>query len=151
MKLSGWVARCLGWSEAGTDTGGHGLAEYLALSRVPGFAGALDSRTALLAATLAAELSHCRWCIERAHHDWRKAGLPRQFLDRLRSYQDSDLFTDHERAALAFVEAAAAAPASAGTVEQVRAALSDQELAELTAIVAEHHCLETIDCNLPTT
>jgi alkylhydroperoxidase family enzyme len=149
MSLVGWMARRLGWSGERPPPGRHALVGYLALSRLPGFGGGLDGRTALLAGGLAAQLSGCRWCIDRAGHDWRAAGLPRQLLDELSAYSSSGLFSEHERAALAFVETVARSPASAGDVDWARAVLSETELAELTAIVAEHHCLEAITSNLP--
>jgi alkylhydroperoxidase family enzyme len=149
MRLAGWMARHLGWSGVRQTPGRHAIVGYLALSRLPGFGGTLDSRIALLAGALAAQLSGCRWCIDRIGHDWRMAGLPMQLLDELRAYSSSGLFSDRERAALAFVETVARSPASAGVMDQARAALSENELAELTAIVAEHHCLEDINSNLP--
>lgn len=120
---------------------GWNLSGYLALSRLPGFAHTLDQRTTLLAAERAAELSGCRWCIERCRHDCRKAGL-----------RGECVLTERERSALAFVEAAGRAEQSAGQpdeliLQQARCCLSDAELAELTAIVAEHHCLESLDSN----
>ena len=149
MRLAGWMARHLGWSGVTQTAGRHAIVGYLALSRLPGFGGALDGRTALLAGALAAQLSGCRWCIDRIGHDWRMAGLSRQLLDELRAYSSSRLVSDRERAALAFVEAVTRSPASPGDLDRARAVLSESELAELTAIVAEHHCLEAIDSNLP--
>jgi alkylhydroperoxidase family enzyme len=149
MRLVGWMARHLGWSGVSQTPGRHAIVGYLALSRMPGFGGTLDDRTALLARGLAAQLSGCRWCIDRTSHDWRMAGLPRHLLDELRAYSSSRLFTDRERAALAFVEAVARSPGSPGDIDWARVLLSESELAELTAIVAEHHCLEAIDPNLP--
>jgi alkylhydroperoxidase family enzyme len=149
MRLAGWMARHLGWSGVRQTPGRHAVVGYLALSRLPGFGGTLDRRTALLAGGLAAQLSGCRWCIDRTGHDWRMAGLPMQLLDELRAYSSSRLFTDRERAALAFVETVARSPASVADMDRALAVLSENELAELTAIVAEHHCLEDINSNLP--
>jgi len=143
------MARHLGWSGVSPTPGRHAIVGYLALSRLPGFGGALDGRTALLAGALGAQLSGCRWCIDRTGHDWRIAGLPSQLLDELRTYSSSGLFSERERAALAFVEAVARASANVGAMDRARAVLSESELAELTAIVAEHHCLEAITSNLP--
>jgi hypothetical protein len=114
---------------------------YIAMSRLPGFTPALDCRTSLLAAELAAQLSGCRWCIERARHECRKAGAAGQRI-----------FTERERAALEFVEAVARSESTAEqpadhVLERARCFLSDIELAELTAIVAEHHCLESSSFN----
>ena len=149
MRLVGWMARHLGWSGVSPTPGRHAIVGYLALSRLPGFGGALDGRTTLLAGALGAQLSGCRWCIDRTGHDWRIAGLPSQLLDELRTYSSSGLFSERERAALAFVEAVARASANVGAMDRARAVLSESELAELTAIVAEHHCLEAITSNLP--
>jgi len=149
MRLVGWMARHLGWSGVRPTPGRHAIVGYLALSRLPGFGGTLDSRTALLAGALAAQLSGCRWCVDRIGHDWRMAGLPMQLLDELKAYSSSSLFTERERAALAYVETVARSPTSAGDMDRARAVLSESELAELTAIVAEHHCLEAITSNLP--
>jgi alkylhydroperoxidase family enzyme len=149
MTLAGWMARQLGWAGVTRTSGRHAVVGYLALSRLPGFGGTLDSRTALLAGGLAAQLSGCRWCIDRAGHDWRMAGLPVQLLDQLGAYSSSSLFTDRERAALAFVETVARSPVSVGDMDRARAILSEVELAELTAIVAEHHCVEGITSNRP--
>lgn len=143
------MARHLGWSGVRQAPSRDAVVGYLALSRLPGFGRTLDDRTVLLAGGLAAQLSGCRWCIDRSSHDWRMAGLPRQLLEQLGAYSSSDLFTDRERAALAFVEAVSRSAASPAEVSRARAVLSEGELAELTAIVAEHHCLETIDFNLP--
>jgi hypothetical protein len=109
---------------------------YLALSRLPGIARTLDTRTSLLAAELAAELSECRWCIERCRHDCRKAGIAGERI-----------YTERERAALAFAEAVARSEVSGKQssgcmLEHARRYFSEVELAELTAIVAEHHCVE---------
>ena len=149
MRLVAWIADWLGSTGVTPRSGGHALEGYLALGRRPGFGGTLESRTVLLAAALAADLSGCRWCIDRAHHDWRKAGLPAHLLGQLRAYAGSRWFTSRERAALALVEAVACARASPSEIDHAREVLTDNELAELTVIVAEHHCLETIDSNLP--
>jgi alkylhydroperoxidase family enzyme len=149
MRLVIWLAHRLGWPGVTETPDRHAVVGYLALSRMPGFGRTLDDRTALLAGGLAAQLSGCRWCIDRTGHDWRMAGLPKQLLDELGTYSSSRLFTDREQVALAFVEAVARSPATPGDIDWARAVLSENQLAELTAIVAEHHCLEAIDSNLP--
>lgn len=149
MTLIGWMARHLGRPASPVVRGPHLVAGYLALSRVPGFAGALDGRIALLAAGLAAELSGCRWCIDRTTHDWRAAGLPGEQLRDLAAYSTSGRFTERERAALAFVESVTRSQLSDGdlVLDQARRFLAESQLAELTAIVAEHHCLDSLNSN----
>lgn len=122
-------------------SGLYAVSGYIAMSRLPGFIPALDCRTSLLAAERAAQLSGCRWCIERARHECRNAGVGGQRI-----------FTQRERAALEFVEVvtrseSAAEPPADHVLERARHFLSDIELAELTAIVAEHHCLESASFN----
>ena len=150
----GWMARHLGRREPPAVGGAHAVVGYLALSRVPGFPGVLDRRTALLATGLAAELSGCRWCIDRSSHDWRMAGLPPEQLRDLAAYSTSDRFTERERVALAFVESVARSQLSGGSgdelvLQRARQSFPESELAELTAIVAEHHCLDSLNSNLP--
>jgi AhpD family alkylhydroperoxidase len=146
--MLGWLARRFGWLPPGPMPGANTLAGYLALGRMPGFSGTLDQRLGLLAGVLASELSGCRWCVDRSEHDARRAGLPRESLADLRTYTTSPLFTPRERAALAFVEAIGTAPDWEGAVlERAHWYLTDQELAELAAIVAEHHCLESPNPN----
>lgn len=154
MNLVGWVARYLGRRESLSVAGSHAVAGYLAWSRLPGFPSVLDGRTALLAAGLAAELSGCRWCIDRSGHDWRRAGLPGLQLRDLAAYSTSDRFTERERAALAFVESVARSQLSGGSsddrvLERARHFFAEGQLAELTAIVAEHHCLDSLNSNPP--
>jgi alkylhydroperoxidase family enzyme len=141
MRVVDWVARRIGWTEVSHPSSPGGIDGYLALSRVPGFDGSLEPRSALLARYLAAQLSGCRWCIDRAGHDWRSHGFPDELLYHLDRYSGSGLFTLRERAALAFVEAVARSTAGAEDLRMAQVHLSDVELAELTAIAADHHCL----------
>jgi alkylhydroperoxidase family enzyme len=103
----------------------------------------------LLARCLSAQLGGCRWCIDRALHDWRTGGLPKHLLQEIQRYSASDLFTVRECAALAFVEAVASSQCMAQYLERAQQYLSDTELAELTAIVADHHCLDTTYLEMP--
>jgi hypothetical protein len=125
----------------------YALPGYLALSRVSSRSRVLDQRLSLLAGNLAADLSGCRWCIDRSRHECRCAGLPRGVVDRPQSYSGEVLISARERAALSFVETIACHHGSADRIDdlvlqQARRFLSEIELAELAAIVAEHHLLE---------
>jgi alkylhydroperoxidase family enzyme len=147
MRVVDWVARWIGWPEMSQPSSPRALDGYLALSRLPGFGGSLEPRSALLARYRAAQLSGCRWCIDRARHDWRSHGFPNEVLYQL-DYPSSSVFTLRERAALAFVEAVAGSRAGADDLRVAQAHLSDVELAELTAIAADHHCLDGTALNL---
>ncbi len=126
---------------------GYMLLGHLALGRRLGFEQTLEPRIRMLAAQLAAELSGCRWCIERGRHDWRSARLPPILLRRLRDHSTSPLFDERERAALAFIEAASRCESSADVLGQsvfaeVRRFFSEGEIAELARCLADHHFLD---------
>ena len=119
---------------------------YLALARRPGNAGGeLDDRTRMLVRQLAAERSGCRWCVDRARHDWRAQGLAVDLLGQLGRHETSDAFTERERAALALVDSvacAAAEPGSAGdALARARRQFTERAMAELIACMAEHHLI----------
>jgi alkylhydroperoxidase family enzyme len=123
------------------------LLGYLALSRRIGFARSLDPRTRMVAEQLAAELSGCRWCIERGRHDWRRARLPPILLRRLRDHATCPLFPERERVELAFIEAVSRCDrGESGIAEsvlaQVRRFFSEGEIAELARCLADHHFLD---------
>jgi hypothetical protein len=67
----------------------------------------------------------------------------------VQEHASSSCFTLRERAALAFVETVASSERCGDFLTQAQTHLSDIELAELTAIVADHHCLDATDLNLP--
>jgi alkylhydroperoxidase family enzyme len=118
---------------------------YLALARRPGNSGgALEDRTRLLVRQLAAERSGCRWCIERARHDWRAQGLPMDLLPELGRHDASGAFTEREHAALALVDSVACAAGTGGpgaALTRVRRQYSERAMAELIACMAEHHLI----------
>jgi alkylhydroperoxidase family enzyme len=125
------------------------LLGHLALRRRPGFDLTLDERTRLLVSQLAAELSGCRWCVDRGRHDWRNARLPSILLRHLRSFDWSPLFTPRERAALAFARAALRAPDRQGDVppdvlQEARRHFSDSQIAEIAGCLADHHSLDDL-------
>jgi alkylhydroperoxidase family enzyme len=95
---------------------------------------------------LAAERSGCRWCIDRARHDWRVAGLSVDLLRSLARHATSPELNERDRAALALVDAVACAGGSAGSgaataLERVRRHFSERGVAELTACLADHHLI----------
>jgi alkylhydroperoxidase family enzyme len=120
------------------------LYAYLALARRPGQTAEVDDRTRLLVRELAAERSGCRWCIDRARHDWRAAGLPVDLLRSLPRHATSPGLSERDRAALALVDAVACVGADSGATEalaRVRRHFSERGLAELTACLADHHLI----------
>ena len=122
------------------------LYAYLALARRPGQTAEVDDRTRLLVRELAAARSGCRWCIDRARHDWRAAGLSVDLLRSLARHAASPELSERDRAALALVDAVACVGGSADSgavtaLAQVRRHFSDRGVAELTACLADHHLI----------
>ena len=87
------------------------LYAYLALARRPGQTARWTTAPVCSCASSAAERSGCRWCIDRARHDWRAAGLPVDLLRSLARHATSAGFSERDRAALALVDAVACAGA----------------------------------------
>ena len=147
MKLPGWLARAVGGSASPRVSAANAVGVYVALSRIPGFDATLDRRLVRLAAALAAQLSGCRWCIELSAHDARLAGLSPELLARLRAYSRNEELDERERAALAVVEAVGChrmQECGDQVLARARLYLTEHQLAELTAIAAERHCLDSI-------
>ena len=122
------------------------LYAYLALARRPGLTAEVDDRIRLLVSELAAERSGCRWCIDRARHDWRVAGLSVDLLRSLDRHATSPGLSERDRAALALVDAVACAggapgSAAATALAGVRRHFSERGVAELTACLADHHLI----------
>jgi alkylhydroperoxidase family enzyme len=143
--LLGWMIRRLGWGTATLMPERHAVTGYLARASLSGFSGGLDIRITLIARARAAQLSGCRWCMDRTEHDGRLGRLSPRLLAELSTYSSSAELSNRERAALAFVEAIAGPAYNTEDLRRARAVLSEPELAELTAIVAEHHCLDAIN------
>jgi alkylhydroperoxidase family enzyme len=125
------------------------LPAYAALSRYRLGTAALEPRLRLLVTQLAAERSHCRWCIERGRHLWREALLPPEMLRALSQYAASPLFSTKEQAALTFADAVTRyADADGGMplepLTAVRVHFSEPEVAALTEAVAAMHFFNPI-------
>lgn len=66
----------------------------------------LDPRLYELVKIRASQLNGCAFCLDMHHRDARKAGEDQRRLDVLSAWREApELFTDTERAALAFTEA----------------------------------------------
>jgi alkylhydroperoxidase family enzyme len=138
------IWRGLGAPIAPQLPGPHALPSYAAMGRYIAGATTLDPRLRLLVQQLAAELAGCRWCVEQGRHRWRKAFLPWEVLGAVRRHATSPLFSERERAALAFTEALsgyadAAGGIPAAVLAELRRHFSEPEVAALTlAVTAEH-------------
>jgi len=86
------------------------------------------------------QINGCAFCLDMHSKDLRAAGETEQRLYLLEAWRDSPFYTERERAALAFAEAATVLKdkdVPDEVYEQARAQFSEQELVNLTlAVVA---------------
>lgn len=67
--------------------------------------GTVDPKLLLLIQIRASQLNHCAWCLDMHTEEARKAGIPQRQIDVIAAWHEAgDLFTDTERAVLAFAE-----------------------------------------------
>ncbi len=98
------------------------LPAYAALARYHMSSIELDGRLRMFVTQLAAERSHCRWCIERGRHLWREAQLPVDALHALLRHGGMPL----------------------DPLMRARQHLSEPEIAAVTALVAAQHFFNPI-------
>ncbi len=144
LKLVSRAWRALLTPPTARPPGPRVLPSYARIGRQVAGAVMLDHRLALLVRQLAAELVDCRWCIEHGRHLWRQAFLSPESLAGLRRYKESPLFTERERAALAFTEAVSRYADAAGGIPdavlgQLRRYFSEPEVAALTLAATGEH------------
>ncbi|HVH68235.1 MAG TPA: carboxymuconolactone decarboxylase family protein [Gemmatimonadales bacterium] len=149
MILLNWIARA--WGRLVTPPppslrlpGPRVLPSYARMGRYVAGGVVLDRRLRLLVQQRAAELAGCRWCIEQGRHLWRQAFLSPQELAALPRYGDNPLFSDRERAALAFTDALSRYADAAGGIPapvlaELRRHYSEPEVAALTLAASEQH------------
>ena len=86
----------------------------------------------------ASQINGCAFCLNMHSQDARKAGETEQRLYVLQAWRETDLFTDRERAALAWTEAVTQISNGAIADEiygQVRRHFDDKSLVDLTVAV----------------
>ena len=86
----------------------------------------------------ASQINHCAFCINMHSEDARKRGETEQRIYLLNAWRESPLYSDRERAALAWTEAVtliAQTHAPDDVYEQVRAQFSDAETVNLTMLI----------------
>lgn len=142
-----FVGRSL--STAPPPAGPRILPAYAALARIQYSDTELEPRLRLLVTQLAAERSHCRWCIERGRHLWREAQFPVEPLRNLLRYETSAVFSNRERAALRFTDALTRYSEARGgmplePLTRARQYLSEPEIAAVTGAVASQHFFNPI-------
>jgi alkylhydroperoxidase family enzyme len=148
MILLRWFRRAwkaLAQAPAARLPGPSVLPAYARMGRY-GAAGSvsLEPRLRLLVQQLAAELAECGWCVEHGRHLWRRAFLSLEELQALRRFRESRLFSDKDRAALAFTEAVSRYADRMGgmpdtVLTELRRHFSEAEVAALTLAVTSEH------------
>ena len=86
----------------------------------------------------ASQINGCAFCLDMHSRDARRNGETEQRLYLLNGWRDSSLYTDRERAALAWTEAltiVADTHAPDDVYGQVRAQFADAELVNLTTLI----------------
>jgi AhpD family alkylhydroperoxidase len=83
------------------------------------------------------QLNKCAYCIDYHTKDARKAGETEERIYQLSAWEDSPLYTERERAALALTEAVTLLPGGVPDEVYDRAAahFPEQELAQLIAVI----------------
>ena len=87
----------------------------------------------------ASEINGCAFCINMHTEDARKRGETEQRIYLLNAWRESPLYSDRERAALAWTESVtliSATHAPDEVYEQVRAQFSEEETVNLTMLIA---------------
>ncbi len=121
-------------------------------ARMPGlfwlvalFVGTLERRRAnlnpvlrALVMTRVSQLCHCAFCIDANGLNLAKRSGSMDLVHAVSQWRESALFTQEQRLALAYAEAMTATPPQVDDELKValKASYSDQQLAELTALVA---------------
>ena len=112
---------------------GYGTLEF-ALER----SKSVDTKLKDLAATRAAMLVGCEFCMDIASHLSREAGLSDEQLQELPRWRESEAFSHVEKLVLDYAEAMTRTPAeiSDELVARLREHFDDRQLVELTATIA---------------
>jgi AhpD family alkylhydroperoxidase len=98
----------------------------------------LEERLMDLVVTRASQINGCAFCLDMHTLDARKRGETEQRLSLLDAWRDSPLFSDRERAALAWTEALTLLPqtrAPDDIYDALKAQFSEEEQVKLTLLI----------------
>ncbi|NIK57566.1 carboxymuconolactone decarboxylase family protein [Kribbella shirazensis] len=98
----------------------------------------LDPGLKALSVMVASARIGCSWCMDFGYWESHHQGVDPAKLRDVPRWRDSDAYTDLERAVMDYTEAMTATPPEVTDeqVERLRQDLSDEQLVELTAVVA---------------
>lgn len=91
-----------------------------------------------LVAHMVSKAAGCQYCVAHTGESAHRASVEEQKLAAIWAYETSPLFSEAERAALRFAQSAGAVPnaVSDDDVTALRRHFSDEEIVELTAVIA---------------
>ena len=101
--------------------------------------GAMDKTLMHLVKVRASQINGCAFCLDMHWRDARKDGLTEQQLYSLDTWREATVYSDRERAAIAWTEAltlVATTHAPDAEFEAARAVFNDKELADLSWAIA---------------
>jgi AhpD family alkylhydroperoxidase len=98
----------------------------------------LDPTLRALALMASSAAIGCSWCMDFGYWESTNHGVAAEKLQDVPGWRDSDVYTDLERKVLEYAEAMTATPPEVTDemVESLRQDLDDEQLVELTALVA---------------
>lgn len=98
----------------------------------------LDPGLRQMIAHITSAAAGCRYCQAHTAHGAEHRGVQADKIEAIWSYQDSPLFTDAERAALAFAQAAGSVPNQVTDDHYValRLHFSDDEITEMVGVIS---------------
>jgi alkylhydroperoxidase family enzyme len=109
----------------------------------------LDPGLRLMVAMLVSQINACGFCVDIARAMSIRENLGMEKFNALAEYQTSPLFSDRERAALAFVEEATRHKrVSDATFETLRRHFGEREIVEITWLNAVHNYYNLINVPL---
>jgi len=102
-------------------------------------ASSIDARLRAMVELRASQINGCLFCIELHSREARAAGETQQRMDCLPAWREAPMYTEREKAALAWTEAVTLVSETGvpdAVYEQARKHFSEKELTDLTFIVA---------------
>ena len=107
----------------------------------------LDQGLKALVELRVSQINGCAYCVDLHSNEAREAGEPQRKLDCLPAWEESDLFTDREMAALSWAESVTNIAGSSAMGERLEVLLghySESEAVDLTIIIALMNCMNRL-------
>jgi AhpD family alkylhydroperoxidase len=97
----------------------------------------------------ASQINHCAFCLHMHTRDARAAGETNERIDMVAAWRDSPLYTERERAALAWTESltlVAETHAPDEDYDLLRASFNEEEMVELTLAITAINAWNRFQC-----